>query len=87
MAKRIDEIANFKLPNEQLAAEPPDDTVAPDTRFIGSRGVTKIFPELLMPVLAGMKMDLNVFDSQVGKNRVPEVDGQLVVISTKREIA
>jgi hypothetical protein len=41
----------------------------------------------LMPVLAGMKMDLNVFDSQVGKNRVPEVDGQLVVISTKREIA
>jgi hypothetical protein len=87
MTQRIDEVADLKFPDEQLATVAADHPVAPDAGLIRHDGKTSLYPEVFVLGLARMNMDLNAIDLQIVQNRIPQINGNFIIVPAKREVS
>ncbi len=86
MAERVDEVADFEIVAEQLAAVATNLPITPHAVWITDDIVSMTFPEETM--ILAIRMDMNTGDGkmQVRDDLVPEINSGRVVVAAKREI-
>lgn len=85
MAKRMDQVPDLQLADEDLAAIAANDAVAPNTRIVGDDRASSTRPKSQMFDLTWMNMDFKASDSQIAQDRAPEVDADFIIVAAERE--